>query len=126
MTEHEKATSAPKEVLFIQLASMFHLAAMQHLGKLINPVTDKMERDLAQAKFSIDTLEMLKEKTEGNLTSTEAEFLDKILFELHMNYVDELGADKKKETAQEKTEGEPGEGGEKKRKKKKAKPKEGD
>jgi len=92
MSEHEGAIPASGELLFIQLASMLHFAAMQSLGKLPNPVTDKIERDLVQAKISIDTLEMLQEKTKGNLSSTEAEFLDKILFELHMNYVDELAA----------------------------------
>ncbi len=78
-----------KELLFLQLVSMFQMAAMQQLGKLVNPLTDKTERDLNQAKFSIDVLNVLKEKTSGNLTADEDEFLSKVLFELQMNYVDE-------------------------------------
>jgi hypothetical protein len=68
---------------------MFQMAAMQQMGKLVNPVTNEVEKDLSQAKASIDMIEMLKRRTEGNLSTSETEFLDKVLFELHMNYVDE-------------------------------------
>jgi len=68
---------------------MFQMAAMQQLGKLVNPLTEEVERDLSQAKFSIDVLNILKEKTSGNLTTDEDEFLSKVLYELQMNYVDE-------------------------------------
>ena len=63
---------------------------MQQLGKIADPVSNEIVKDLDQAKFSIDILDALKEKTQGNLTDPEREFLDKILFELHMNYVDEV------------------------------------
>jgi hypothetical protein len=74
---------------FLQLIAMFQVAAMQQLGKLPNPLTNEIERDLQQAKASIDMLETIKKKTEGNLSDAETEFFDKILFELRMNYVDE-------------------------------------
>jgi hypothetical protein len=85
----------PEEVLFVQLISMFQMAAMQHLGKLLNPVTNAVERDLDQAKITISILEMLERKTKGNRTDPETEFLQKALFELRMNYVDEVNASKK-------------------------------
>lgn len=91
-----------KEVLFLQLVSMFQVAAMQQLGKLVNPVSNEAERDLDQAKFSIDTLDVLKEKTAGNLSKAESDYLEKVLFELHMNYVNELETSKNSQT--EKTE----------------------
>ncbi len=75
---------------FMQLVAMFQMAALQQMGKLLNPVTGEVDRDLQQAKGSIDLAEMLAVKTEGNLTTAEKEFLDKILFELRMNYVDEV------------------------------------
>jgi hypothetical protein len=76
---------------------MFQMAAMQQLGKIPNPITNEIECDLQQAKASIDVLETIKRKTEGNLGDIEVEFLDKILFELRMNYVDEVKrADKDK------------------------------
>ena len=82
--------SLPKELLFLQVVSMFQMAAMQQLGKLMDPVSGEVQRDLEQAKISIDILDVLKEKTQGNLTENEEEFLKKVLFELHMNYVEEL------------------------------------
>jgi hypothetical protein len=75
---------------FLQLIAMFQVAAMQQMGKLPSPITSEVERDLQQAKASIDMLDTIKKKTEGNLSDTEAEFLDKVLFELQMNYVDEV------------------------------------
>ena len=77
------------EQIFLHLITMFQVAAMQQLGKVMNPVTNKIERDLEQAKFSIDIISMLKEKTKGNLSPAEEEYLGKVVFELQMNYVDE-------------------------------------
>jgi hypothetical protein len=81
------------ELLFFHLISMFQFAAMQQMGKLANPVSGKIERDLDQARMSIDMVEMLHAKTEGRRTSGESDFLDKVLFELRMNYVDESRRD---------------------------------
>ena len=78
------------EVLFLQLVAMFQYAAMQQMGKLPSPVSGKIERDLAQAKASIDILEMLHAKTEARRSARESELMDKVLFELRMNYVDEV------------------------------------
>lgn len=89
--DSENGKKALQEMLFVHLIAMFQAAAMQQMGKLPNPMTQKIERDLEQSKLSIDILDMLKEKTNGNLSGTEQDFLDKILFELHMNYVDESG-----------------------------------
>ncbi len=69
---------------------MFQTLALQQLGKLINPVTEKMERDLQQAHITIDMLQMIKEKTAGNLSGRERGLLDGVLTELQLNYVDEL------------------------------------
>ena len=75
--------------LFIQLLYVFHTSAMQSMGKLKNPFTDKVERDLPQAKQSIDMLEMMKEKTKGNLSAELTRILDGFLTELRLNFVDE-------------------------------------
>jgi hypothetical protein len=75
--------------LFIQLMLIFHQNAMIAMGKLKNPVTDKVERDLMQAKQSIDMLEMIKEKTINNLSPELARTLEHALTELRLNYVDE-------------------------------------
>lgn len=83
------------ELLFLHLVSMFQFAAMQQMGKMANPVSGKIERDLAQARMSIDMVEMLHAKSEGRRSAAESEFLDKVLFELRMNYVDETRRDER-------------------------------
>ncbi len=77
------------EMYFAQLIAIFHSSAMVALGKLKNPATDKIERNLEQAKQAIDMLETLREKTKGNLSSTEQRMLDLALTELRLNFVDE-------------------------------------
>ena len=89
------------EILFLQVVSMFQIAAMQQMGKIPSPLTNEIERDLDQAKVSVDILAMLKKKTRGNLTEREDEYLGKALFESQMNYIDELK--RPKEEAREKT-----------------------
>ena len=88
-------------LLFSQLVAMFHAAGMQQMGKVKNPFSEKIERDLPQAQVSIDMLDMLKEKTRGNLQTDEERFLTNALSELKLNYVDERG----KENSSEKAEG---------------------
>ncbi|MGQ9853361.1 MAG: DUF1844 domain-containing protein [Candidatus Oleimicrobiaceae bacterium] len=83
------------EALFFNLVMMFHTSAMQHMGKLKNPLTDKIERDLLQAQMSIDMLDMLKAKTRGNLSENESRFLDRMISELKLNYVDEAEKDRR-------------------------------
>ena len=78
------------EILFLQVVSMFQIAAMQQMGKIPSPLTNEIERDLDQARVSVDILAMLKKKTRGNLTEREDEYLGKALFESQMNYIDEL------------------------------------
>lgn len=84
MDAHEK-----NQLMFMQLVMMFHTLTMHQLGKIMNPVTGKVERDLAGAQSSIDMLDMLKEKTRNNLTAEEERFLAGLLKELKLNYVDE-------------------------------------
>jgi len=75
--------------LFIQLILIFHQNAMMAMGKLKNPVSDKIERDLVQAKQSIDMLEMIKDKTQNNISPELSRTLEHALTELRLNYVDE-------------------------------------
>ena len=89
------------ELLFMQLVMMFQGMALQNLGKVMNPVTNQIERNLEQAKNMIDILGMLDEKTKGNLNDNEQRLMEHVLFELRMNYVDEL---KKDESSEEQAE----------------------
>jgi len=78
------------ELLFMQLVMMFQGMALQNLGKVMNPVTNQIERNLEQAKNMIDILGMLDVKTKGNLNDNEYKLLEHALFELRMNYIDEI------------------------------------
>ena len=82
------------ENLFLQLIFTFEAAAMQHMGKLVNPITNKAERNIEQARFSIDLLGMLEEKTRGNLAEQESRALTNVLYTLRINFLDELAKDK--------------------------------
>jgi hypothetical protein len=77
------------ELLLAQLIFMFQTAALQQMGKLKNPMTDKVERDLQQAQISIDILDMLHGKMKGNLSGAEEKMFTGVLQELRLNYVDE-------------------------------------
>ena len=74
------------------------------MGKLKNPATDKVERDLKQAELSIDMLDMLKKKTDGNLSEEETEFIARTLNELKMNFMDEKMKDEKAPAEEDSTE----------------------
>ena len=92
----EPARPLERKELFLGLIHSFQSAAMQQMGKVPNPFTDKIERDMTQARLSIDMLEMLEERTSGNLTGEEARFLKHVLTELRLNYVAEVAEDEKK------------------------------
>lgn len=77
-------------VMLIQLVLMFQTAALQQMGKLKNPITDKVEQDLSQAQMSIDMLDMIHAKMRGNLTEDEERMFVDVLRELRLNYVDEV------------------------------------
>jgi hypothetical protein len=77
------------KAMFLQLVFQYQTTAMIGMGKIKDPMTDKIERDLHSAKFSIDMLDMLKNRTKGNLDNDEEKFLDQILRDLKLNYVDE-------------------------------------
>jgi len=78
---------APPEPDFNFFITTLALQASISLGVVPNPSSNKSEEDIFQAKFLIDTLGMLKEKTKGNLSEEELKFLENILYELRIQYV---------------------------------------
>ena len=80
--------------LFLQLVISLQSAAWYQMGKIMSPVTGKIERNLDEARVSIDLLAMLQEKTKGNLQAEEKKILDNTVYALQMNYIDELNQDK--------------------------------
>ncbi|PIR16521.1 MAG: hypothetical protein COV46_08270 [Deltaproteobacteria bacterium CG11_big_fil_rev_8_21_14_0_20_49_13] len=58
------------------------------LGLVPNPQTGKPEKNLNLAKETMDILEMMKEKTKGNLTKEESDLFEHLLYELRMAYLE--------------------------------------
>ncbi len=71
------------ELLLTTLAT----EALVALGQVPHPVTGKAQTQRNQAKFLIDTVEVLREKTKGNLTASEQQVLDSLLHQLRMVYI---------------------------------------
>ena len=84
------AAGDESDILFLSLIFNFQAAAVQQMGKMVNPMTGKTERDMAAAKQSIDLLDCLERKTRGNLASEEERAIQEILTNLRLNYVDEM------------------------------------
>tara|TARA_A100000164_G_C21348299_1_gene514115 strand:+ start:143 stop:523 length:381 start_codon:yes stop_codon:yes gene_type:complete len=75
--------------LFIHLVNTFVQSAWISLGKVKNPVSEKIERNIDQATYYIDLLDMLQNKMKGNLTEWEEQYIIHSLSELKLNYIDE-------------------------------------
>ena len=72
---------------FAALISMFTTQALFALGLLQVKGQEKKEPDLELARYNIDMLEALQEKTKGNLTKEEKKLLNNTLNELRIGYV---------------------------------------
>ena len=77
-----------KSALFLQLVLGLQSSAWMFMGKVMNPMTQKVDKNLDQAKITIDTLDVLREKTKGNLTNDEQKLFDELMHQLHVNFLD--------------------------------------
>tara|TARA_Y100000768_G_C23688662_1_gene545803 strand:- start:202 stop:570 length:369 start_codon:yes stop_codon:yes gene_type:complete len=87
--------------LFVTLVSSLSSQAWIQMGKIKNPVTDKIEKNLDAASMSIDMLAMIQAKTKNNLDDYESKLLDQSLNDLKMNFVFEKN--KKEDVEKSKT-----------------------
>jgi hypothetical protein len=91
----EKATvgqSPPlPEVTFSTFVYSLSTSALVHLGEIPEPISEKMDKNLALAKQTIDILGIIQEKTKGNLTLEEENLLNSFLYDLRMRYVKAMG-----------------------------------
>jgi hypothetical protein len=60
--------------------------ALVHLGLVANPGTGKLEQNLEQAKWTLDLLHVLEEKTRGAATANEKAQMDAMLHQLRSAY----------------------------------------
>jgi hypothetical protein len=86
----EKIPTDPEEPAldFFNYIASLGFQAMIFLGEVPNPMTNQTEKNVKQAKFLIDTLVLLREKTSGNLSKEEAELLNGSIYELQLRYVE--------------------------------------
>jgi len=85
--EERKARGPMPKGNFAALVSMLTTQALFALGLLQVKGQQEREPDLELAKYNIDMLETLQEKTKGNLTKEEKRVLENTLNELRMGYV---------------------------------------
>lgn len=95
MTKNERETGhRPVEASFLQFIGGFAVQTLVHLGRMSNPMSGTTAKDLPNAKYSIDILAILEEKTKGNLTPDEANYLSNVLRDLRLEYVAVMNAEK--------------------------------
>jgi hypothetical protein len=90
--DRKQQQSAPAEdqmppATFAMLVSTLATQALLFLGQMPHPMTGQVEVHLDEAQHFVDMLQMLEEKTKGNLTPEESQMLEQVLHELRMGYV---------------------------------------
>lgn len=85
--EGSRPSGPPKEVGFLDLVSMLVSNALMQLGDLPDPVSGENAENLPGVQVMIAFLEMLQEKTKGNLSSEEDKILENALYDLRMRYM---------------------------------------
>jgi hypothetical protein len=83
----ETQTSQSLEASFSMLIMSIASSAAMSLGMAPHPENGKVEQDKPMAKFNIDLLVMLQDKTKNNLLDEEKKFLDSLVTDLQMKYI---------------------------------------
>ena len=84
----EKAFLNKDENLFSYVVDTFRSSASISMGKMKNPVTNKINVNIEQAKYYLDLLIMLQKKTKNNLTDYEEQMLINTVSELKMRFIE--------------------------------------
>lgn len=75
------------EASFSMLLMSIASSAATEMGLSPDPTTGATRTDKNMARFNIDLLLVLKEKTKGNLTSDEERFLTSLISDLQMKFI---------------------------------------
>jgi hypothetical protein len=98
--EKEKGKSQAENTFITQepdfnfFVTTLALQASIFLGVVVNPANNQKEENLPQAKFIIDTIAMLKDKTKGNLSKEEEALIENVLYELRVQYITQTKGNK--------------------------------
>jgi hypothetical protein len=96
----DKAEATMPPINFPSFLLSLHASALLHLGLIRDPSIGEEVVSMELAQQNISLLEILKDKTRGNLSEDETKLLDNILYELRMAYLEKTGAVGKKECKQ--------------------------
>jgi hypothetical protein len=95
-SDEDMTADQPATVTFNTFILSLVTTAAVHFGDIAPPGSDtRMEPNLAGAAQMIEILGMLQQKTRGNLAPEEQQFLEQVLYELRMRYVEATKADKR-------------------------------
>ena len=76
---------------FMTIVQMYQIEGMVAIGKMLNPGTNTITKNIDHARFVIDLLDILLQKTNGNLDADEQRFLENTLSTLRLNFLEEFG-----------------------------------
>jgi hypothetical protein len=85
--EEEKGSAPLPEINFSSFLLSLSSSTLLHLGEIADPQSGEKKKDLILAKQSIDIINLLKDKTKGNLTQEEEKLLEHLLYDLRMRFV---------------------------------------
>jgi len=88
--ETPAASPESPEPTFLAFVLGLSTEALAHLGEMPHLLTRQVQIDLPAAKHFIDILGLLQDKTRGNLDQEEAEFLERVLYDLRLKYVERV------------------------------------
>ena len=87
----EPAESEELQARFDVFLSGLAMEALIALGDMAHPATRKQAANLPHAKYLIDLLGVIEEKTKGNLSADEDKLLTDALYQLRMRYLTKSG-----------------------------------
>ncbi|MEE8349326.1 MAG: DUF1844 domain-containing protein [Acidobacteriota bacterium] len=80
-------SDTPEGMNFASFLLSLATTGMVHLGEIPEPTTGQKMENLEAARQMIDILDILKVKTEGNLSSEETQLMENLLYELRMKFL---------------------------------------
>lgn len=86
-TDHKSRENEEYKMDFSGFILSLNASALIHLGDIPDPHSKQRSVDHAAAKHTIDILELIAEKTTGNLTEDEKKLIDDVVYNLRMKYV---------------------------------------
>ena len=80
--DQSREASGVPAATFLNFLSGFSSQALMQLGAIPHPLTGERTPNLAYARYTVQVLEVLREKTAGNRTPEEEQYLEGVLVDL--------------------------------------------